>query len=162
MEQLAVIVIDPELEAWIVNENEYPARIIRCPTDYRKLLADAQFWPPEAVKPPDPKEALQYLRRRHRVRVGNAEFGKLAEAMSVRQCQDPAFLQLREWFPTVPEMKLADLRNPVRSNWLTDQRFRLDASPYLSGAYEARKLLERLAGTKALHETHYRPRRRDF
>ena len=49
-------------------------------------------------------------------------------------------------------MKLADLRNPVRSSWLTDQRFRLDASPYLSGAYEARKLLERLAGTQALHE----------
>ena len=41
-------------------------------------------------------------------------------------------------------MKLADLRNPVRFNWLADQGFRLDASPYLSGAYEARKFLERL------------------
>lgn len=49
-------------------------------------------------------------------------------------------------------MKLADLRNPVRFDWLTDQGFRLDASPYLSGAYEARKLLERLPGTQALHE----------
>lgn len=41
-------------------------------------------------------------------------------------------------------MKLADLRNPVRFNWLADQGFRLAASPYLSGAYEARKFLERL------------------
>ena len=31
-------------------------------------------------------------------------------------------------------MKLADLNNPVRFNWLADQGLRLDASPYLSGA----------------------------
>ena len=49
-------------------------------------------------------------------------------------------------------MKLADLRNPVRFDWLADQGFRLDASPYLSGAYEARKLLERLPGTVPLRE----------
>jgi hypothetical protein len=49
-------------------------------------------------------------------------------------------------------MKLANLRNPVRSDWLADQGFRLDSSPYLSGAYEARKLIERLPGTKPLHE----------
>jgi hypothetical protein len=49
-------------------------------------------------------------------------------------------------------MKLADLRNPVRFNWLADQGFRLDASPYLSGAYEARKLLERLPGTQPLRK----------
>jgi type I restriction enzyme S subunit len=49
-------------------------------------------------------------------------------------------------------MKLADLRNPVRFDWLTDQGFRLDANPYLSGAYEARKLLERLLGTRPLRE----------
>jgi hypothetical protein len=49
-------------------------------------------------------------------------------------------------------VKLADLRNPVRFDWLADQGFRLDASPYLSGAYEARKLLERLPGTRPLQE----------
>ncbi len=41
-------------------------------------------------------------------------------------------------------MKLANLRNPVYFDWLEDQGFRLLASPYLSGAYEARKFLERL------------------
>jgi type I restriction enzyme S subunit len=41
-------------------------------------------------------------------------------------------------------MKLGTLGNPVRQSWLTDQGYRLDASPYLSGAYEARKLLEGL------------------
>lgn len=49
-------------------------------------------------------------------------------------------------------MKLAALRNPVRFDWLSDQGFRLDAKPYLSGAYEARKLLERLPGTRPLRE----------
>ena len=49
-------------------------------------------------------------------------------------------------------MKLADLDNPVRFNWLADQGLRLAASPYLSGSYEARKLLERLPGTRPLSE----------
>lgn len=49
-------------------------------------------------------------------------------------------------------MKLADIRNPVRFNWLVDQGLRLDASPYLSGAYDARKLIERLPGTLPLRE----------
>lgn len=49
-------------------------------------------------------------------------------------------------------MKLADIRNPVRSGWLADQGLRLNASPYLSGAYETKKLLERLPGTQQLHE----------
>jgi hypothetical protein len=47
-------------------------------------------------------------------------------------------------------VKLADPRNPVRFNWLADQGLRLDPSPYLSGAYEARKLLERIPGTMPL------------
>ena len=103
--EFAVIVIEPELEAWLMNENEHLARIFRCPENYREILADADLWPTSRAKPPRPKEALEYLKRRHRARATNAEFGKLAEAMSVRQCQDPAFLQLRDqlrtWFPAV-------------------------------------------------------------
>jgi hypothetical protein len=103
--EFAVIVIVPELEAWLMNENEHLARIFRCPRNYREILANADFWPAGCAKPPRPKEALEYLRKRHRARAANAEFGKLAEAMSVRQCQDPAFLQfrdqLRTWFPAV-------------------------------------------------------------
>jgi hypothetical protein len=49
-------------------------------------------------------------------------------------------------------MKLVDIGNPVRATWFTDQGLRLDASPYLSGAYEARKLLERLPKTQQLSE----------
>src|SRR5260370_7238245 len=50
-------------------------------------------------------------------------------------------------------VKLVDPLNPVRSGWLADQGFRLAAAPYLSGAYEARKFLERLPlPTEPLHE----------
>jgi type I restriction enzyme S subunit len=49
-------------------------------------------------------------------------------------------------------VKLADIRNPVKSDWLIDQGFRLDASPYLSGAYESRKLLEQLPGSQPLNQ----------
>lgn len=103
--EFAVIVIEPELEAWLMKENGHLARIFRCPENYREILAAADLWPKGSTKPPDPKEALEYLRRRRKAPIGNPEFGKLAQAMSVERCQDPAFLQLRdklrEWFPAV-------------------------------------------------------------
>jgi hypothetical protein len=47
-------------------------------------------------------------------------------------------------------MKIASIDNPVRAHWFLDQGFRLDASPYLSGALEARKRLEALPNTVRL------------
>lgn len=49
-------------------------------------------------------------------------------------------------------MKLVNADNPVRSSWLAEQGFRLDPSPFLSGAYEAKKLLERLPRTQPLSQ----------
>ena len=78
-------------------------KIFRCPENYRQVFASAGYWPTGAPKPPRPKEALGYLHRHHKVKAFNAEFGKLAEAMSVRKCQVLAFIQLhhqlRAWFP---------------------------------------------------------------
>lgn len=104
--EFAAIVIEPELEAWVMNDNTHLAGIFNCPANYRQLLAHAGWWPDGSTKPPRPKEALGYLKRKHRARASNAEFGKLAAIMSVRQCQDPAFIQLRDqlrtWFPEQP------------------------------------------------------------
>ncbi|CDR06539.1 methylation-associated defense system restriction endonuclease subunit S MAD5 [Streptomyces iranensis] len=47
-------------------------------------------------------------------------------------------------------MKVASLSNPVMSDWLADQGLRLDASPYISGSLEAKKMLERLPNTVPL------------
>ena len=105
-EKFAVIVIEPELEAWILNDNSHVADTFRCPKNYRKILEAAEWWPADKAKPPRPKEALEYLKKNHGARAVNADFGKLAAKMSVRNCQDPAFLQLRDqlraWFPEQP------------------------------------------------------------
>jgi hypothetical protein len=102
----AVVVIEPELEAWIMQDNPNVVQAFRCPPDFRRILAAVGHWPDGAAKPPRPKEALEYLRRRHRVRAFNAEFGKLAARISVRHCQDSAFVllcdRLRAWFPEQP------------------------------------------------------------
>lgn len=102
-DEFTVIVIEPELEAWLMNENQHLVDVLRCPKEYRAILRRAGFWPEGEPKPFQPKEALDHLRRKHRVRAFNADFGKLARAMSVKQCQDPAFNQLRDqlraWFP---------------------------------------------------------------
>lgn len=49
-------------------------------------------------------------------------------------------------------MKIASKDNPVRLGWLREQGLRMDAAPYLSGAFEARMLLERLPRTMPLRE----------
>jgi type I restriction enzyme S subunit len=54
-------------------------------------------------------------------------------------------------------MKLADLNNPVRFSWLADQGLRLDSSPYLSGAFETLRLLERIPGTQPLNQLVRKP-----
>lgn len=86
-----------------MNDNLHLARIFRCPGNYRQILPAAGHWPDDVPKPPWPKEALDYLRKRHGVRGFNVDFGKLAATMSVNKCQDPAFNQLRDtlraWFP---------------------------------------------------------------
>ncbi|MBC9001760.1 methylation-associated defense system restriction endonuclease subunit S MAD5 [Micromonospora aurantiaca (nom. illeg.)] len=47
-------------------------------------------------------------------------------------------------------MKVTSLDNPVKVDWFFEQGFRLDPSPYLSGALEARKRLEALPNTVRL------------
>src|SRR5882672_10655951 len=41
-------------------------------------------------------------------------------------------------------MKVTNPSSPVRLEWLLQQQVRLDARPYVGGAYEARDLLKRL------------------
>lgn len=45
-------------------------------------------------------------------------------------------------------MKTATKENPVRTNWLREQGLRLDAAPYLSGAFAAKQLLKRMPVVK--------------
>jgi hypothetical protein len=105
-ERFAVVVIEPELEAWVWQDSPHVAQAFKCPPDFRAILANSGHWPLTATKPLDPKAALEYLRDRHRARVLNAAFGRLATQISVRRCEDAAFHHLcenlRTWFPETP------------------------------------------------------------
>ncbi|MBE4771292.1 methylation-associated defense system restriction endonuclease subunit S MAD5 [Streptomyces caniscabiei] len=47
-------------------------------------------------------------------------------------------------------MKVAELSNPVESDWFMDQGLRLDASPYVAGSMKTKKMLEQLPRTESL------------
>ncbi|MGP4097182.1 methylation-associated defense system protein MAD4 [Nonomuraea sp. KM90] len=102
-DEFAVVVIDPELEAWIWQDSPHLAEVFKCPADFRAILAKSGHWPATMKKPPDPKAALDHLRRRYKLKIFNADFRKLAARISVRHCEDAAFNHLcnylRAWFP---------------------------------------------------------------
>jgi hypothetical protein len=102
-EQFAVVVIEPELEAWIWQDNPHVGVAFKCRSDVREVLRHSGYWPDGELKPPDPKAALHHLRRHHRADRSNAAFRRLAAHVSVKGCVDPAFGHLlgalRVWFP---------------------------------------------------------------
>lgn len=102
-DQFAVIVLEPELGAWIWQDSNHIATALGCPIDFRQILAESGHWPFDQTKPTDPKKALDHLRDRYRADRSKAVFRRLASRISVKGCTDPVFQQLRdtlrEWFP---------------------------------------------------------------
>ena len=112
-----VIVIEPELEAWLWNGSSLVAEELGWGNDYpgmRRYLASANLWSANARKPPDPKKAVSEARRvapvRRRARRSPAQFRRLASqvaSVALANCQDPAFGELietlQEWFPETPD-----------------------------------------------------------
>ena len=100
-----VIAIDPEIEAWMWQDNVHVASALRYRgrTALRQHLNNHGWWPEGAGKPPSPKEAMKWtLRSTRRVR-SSAVYREITSEVSVRDCQDGTFRQLartlREWFP---------------------------------------------------------------
>lgn len=101
-----VIVIEPELEAWVWSKSPRVPEILGWKGGYKTLkgwLEDEGCWQQNAVKPHDPKRAM----RRVIKKSGNAKrspsiYTKLAAEVSFRNCEDPAFNELKEtlkrWF----------------------------------------------------------------
>jgi hypothetical protein len=105
-EDVAVIVPDPEIEAWFWQPDSphvATAMNYRGERPYREVLARAGHWPDDRAKPPRPKEALEYMRRDYRTDLSPAVLRRAAEHVSVRGCHDLAFRLLRDtlrrWFP---------------------------------------------------------------
>lgn len=105
-DDVAVVVLEPEIEAWFWhpdNPHVTTAMNYRGTRPYREVLAAAGYWPDDLLKPPRPKEALEYMRRAYRTDLSPAVLRRAAEQVSVRGCHDPAFRLLRDilrrWFP---------------------------------------------------------------
>lgn len=101
----ACVVIDPELEVWVWSASPHVAEVLGWrdrQQELRPWLEQSGLWPPNRPKPTDPKEAFRRAVRQARVLPSAAQFGRLAAAVSVRGCVDPAFNQLltvlRGWF----------------------------------------------------------------
>ena len=101
-----VVVIDPELEAWVWSGSPNVARCLGWPVaraSLRDWLERKGLWDADAPKPADPKAAVEAVctetGRRRRAEL-YAAFGK---SVSVRGCTDRAFNRLcgilRRWFP---------------------------------------------------------------
>jgi hypothetical protein len=119
--QSAVIVLDPELEAWVWQDNPHVAMALGAPAEFRQILAVSGHWPLGSAKPADPKAALEHLRARHRTDRSKAVFNRLAARISVKGCTDPAFHQLRDtlldWFPEETRRSSPAPDNPAGMSW---------------------------------------------
>ena len=99
-----VIVIDPELEVWLWQDNPNIAQAINYTgSSLRQRLQDQGEWPADAAKPLDPKASIQALIKPQRALKTKVVYSRIARSVSVSGCTDPAFLlfagTLRRWFP---------------------------------------------------------------
>lgn len=109
-ERAKVIVIEPELEAWIWGDLKAASEHVGWPGDHtalREWLADKGHWPHGQDKPSDPKlamqEAMSHSPLRRKPRRSARVYGKIAATARFDGCRDPAFNEfcetLDKWFP---------------------------------------------------------------
>lgn len=102
-ERCEVIVIAPELEIWVWANSPVVPEVLRTNWAAIRDLADRHgHWREGAAKPHEPKALFEaVLWQTHRPRSG-AVFQELARRVGLADCQDPAFVLLREtlvrWF----------------------------------------------------------------
>lgn len=114
----AVVVFDPELEAWLWTGSPHTARTLGWPSldelhhwlhdplrvarNSHIVPAGSPVWPPEQKKPADPKEAYLLSLKRMRLSRSAVHFEEIANKASFKGCRDEAFGRfleiLRCWF----------------------------------------------------------------
>jgi len=102
----AVVVIDPELEAWVWSDSPQADAVLGWPCGGRQLrqwLMACGLLQRENTKPSRPKEAVETALRESRTSRSSALYKALAVKMSFKGCTDAAFGKLRRclaaWFP---------------------------------------------------------------
>jgi len=101
----AVIVIEPEIEAWVWADSPHVARILGWSDDreFRSWLNSEGLMKSSTPKPADPKNAMQAALRHVRKKTSSSIFKQLAEKVAFKGCTDRSFEKfvstLRRWFP---------------------------------------------------------------
>jgi hypothetical protein len=104
-----VMVINPELEVLMWQEDtqgieaiiEYPGK----KSSLRDWLKERGFWGEGLPKPPDPKAAIDLIRKQGwgKKKTHSQIFKRVANGVSFKSCQDQAFTglwaQLQAWYP---------------------------------------------------------------
>lgn len=104
-DDVAVIVLEPELETWVWANSVEVANHLGWKNDMpglREHLRKKSFWMDNQLKPHNPKEAMQEALRMKKVPQSARHFSRLAEHVSMKMCQDRSFNKfrntLRRWF----------------------------------------------------------------
>lgn len=103
-DRCAVVVIDPEIEVWLWQDNPNVERAVKfAGPSLRQHLQTTGAWPVGAAKPTNPKETLREICRPHQELKTKVVYSRIVRAVSVHKCTDPAFQHfvniLRRWFP---------------------------------------------------------------
>jgi hypothetical protein len=109
-DRFVVIVIDPELEAWVLQDSSMLQQIFKLDlgevSSPKSWLVQKGLWDDAKPKADDPKAALITLLKQstvQKVPASAANYQKITHAISVKSCIDPAFDKLRStlqsWFP---------------------------------------------------------------
>ena len=102
-----VIVLNPELENWVWSMSPEVDNALgwrgRNPK-LRQWLVQENLWPPDRLKPPRPKEAMEKSLRMVQERRSSSIYREIAQKVGLASCQDPAFNRfkdvMRRWFGT--------------------------------------------------------------
>ncbi len=100
-----VVIIEPELDIWVWSDSPRVDEIIGWPAgapSLRPWLESKGFLPPGRTKPERPKEALEAVLYEIRKPYSASLYGELAKHVSLKRCEDSAFLNfkhiLQRWF----------------------------------------------------------------
>jgi hypothetical protein len=100
-----VVVIDPELEVWVWQDNPHVERAVGYSgrTKLRELLNNDDEWPGGRDKPIQPKDLFKAVCKRFKQSYSPSLYRDIVEKVSIAGCTDQAFHQLVaslvRWFP---------------------------------------------------------------
>jgi len=108
-DRAAAVVLDPELEVWLWSDSPHVDAVLgwrdRSP-DLRSWLRERSLLAGNSIKPRQPKEAVEKALRVVWKPRSSVLYRRLAEQVSLRRCDDPAFRKFRtvlqSWFPASP------------------------------------------------------------